>query len=175
MQSDVSFERRLRYQDMAIARLMCETRLLRDENAKLAEQLETARRPTPAEGDRLEARLPTGPGGPATARAALTRWLTGQVPSEVLADARLLASELVANSGGLEPPDEVAGLRFAVELRDGALRVDLRAPSPPATPRRDLRRGGFGLQLVEALASRWGVDDDATHLWFEVDAAGVAA
>ena len=177
MPSDVSFERRLRYQDMAIARLMCEQRLLREENAELLAQLEAARSPGPAavEGDRREATLPAGPGGPATARAALTRWLTGQVPSEVLADARLLASELVANSGGLEPPDEAAALRFAVELRDGALRVDLRAPSRPAAPRPDLRRGGFGLQLVEALASRWGVDDDATHLWFEVDAAGAAA
>lgn len=178
MQSDVSFERRLRYQDMAIARLMCEMRLLRDENAELRDQLEAARRtgPAAAEGDRLEARLPAGPGGPATARAALTRWLTGQVPREVLADARLLASELVANSGGVEPPDEEVALRFAVELRDGALRVDLRAPSRrPAAARRDLRRGGFGLQLVEALASRWGVDDDAAHLWFEVDAAGVTA
>jgi hypothetical protein len=177
MPSDVSFERRLRYQDMAIARLMCETRLLRDENARLLDQLEAARRsrPAAAEGDRLEATLPAGPGGPATARAALTRWLTGQVPGEVLADARLLASELVANSGSLEPPDEAAALRFAAELRDGALRVHLRAPSRPAAPRPDLRRGGFGLQLVEALANRWGVEDDATHLWFEVDVAGVAA
>ena len=175
MPSDVSFERRLRYQDMAIARLMCETRLLRDENARLLDQLDAARRPRQVAGDRLEARLPAGPGGPATARAALTRWLTGQVPSEVLADARLLASELVANSGGVEPPDDEEALRFAVELRDGALRVDLRALNRPAAERPDLRRGGFGLQFVEALASRWGVDDDATHLWFEVDAAGVAA
>jgi cell division septum initiation protein DivIVA len=43
MQSDVSFERRLRYQDMAIRRLMCEVRLLRDENADLSAQLEAAR------------------------------------------------------------------------------------------------------------------------------------
>ena len=47
MQSDVSFERRLRYQDMAIARLMCETRLLRDENAALLARLEMARKSGP--------------------------------------------------------------------------------------------------------------------------------
>jgi hypothetical protein len=177
MTSDVSFERRLRYQDLAIARLMRETRRLRDENAELREQLEAGRRPDPAVAEpcRLEARLPVGPGGPAAARAALTRWLTGQVPGEVLDDARLLASELVANSGGVERANEEAALRFAVELRDGALRVDLRAPSRAASPRRDLRCGGFGLQLVEALASRWGVDHDAAHLWFEVDAPGVVA
>lgn len=73
MQSDVSFERRLRHQDMAIARLVGETRMLRDENAQLLAQLEAARKPGPAaaKADRLEANLPAGPGGPATARAAL--------------------------------------------------------------------------------------------------------
>ncbi len=174
MQSDVSFERRLRYQDVAIARLMCETRLLRDENAALAAQLELARRPRPAAAkvDRLEAILPAGPGAPATARAALTRWLTGQVSGKVLADARLLASELVANTSGTEPPDEAASLRFAVQLRDGALRVDVRDPSRSPAAGSEFGGGGFGLQLVEALASRWGVDaSDGTHLWFEVDAA----
>ena len=133
MQSDVSFERRLRYQDMAIARLMCETRLLRDENAVLLARLEKARQSGPDANQerRLEATLPAGPGGPATARAALTRWLTGQVPGDVLSDARLLASELVANSGP-EPPDEEASLWFAVQLRDGALRVEVRDPSRAA-------------------------------------------
>ena len=75
MPSDVSFERRLRYQDMEIARLMCEQRRLREENAELLAQLEAVRRPGPAaaEGDRREATLPAGPGGPATARAAGAR------------------------------------------------------------------------------------------------------
>jgi hypothetical protein len=175
MQSDVSRARRLSHQDSAIARLLCETQLLRDENARLVDQLEAARRPEPVEGDRFEARLPAGPGGPAAARATLTRWLTGRVPGEVRADVRLLASELVASSGGLEPPYEAAALLLAAELRDGVLRVDLRAVSRHAARRPDLRRGGFGLQIVEALASRWGAEDGETHLWFEVDATGTAA
>ena len=171
MQSDVSFERRLRYQDMAIARLMCETRLLRDENAELLARLEKAQQSAAdSKLDRLEATLPAGPGGPATARAALTRWLTGQVPGQVLSDARLLASELVANSGP-ELPDQEASLWLAVQLRDGALRVEVRDPSRGASAARSDPGEGYGLQLVEALASRWGVDDDGTHLWFEVDAA----
>ena len=59
MQSDVSFERRFRYQEMAIARLMCEVRLLRDDNAELLAQLEAARHPgTAAQADRGEAALP---------------------------------------------------------------------------------------------------------------------
>lgn len=174
MQSDVSFERRFRYQEMAIARLMCEARLLRDENAQLLAQLEQAGAPGPAGAkvDRLEATLPAGPSGPATARAALTRWLTGQVPGEVLSDARVLASELVATSSGATDLPETASLRLAVEVRDDALRVDVRHPggSRPGAP--SALGGGVGLQLVEALAKRWGADDvGGTHLWFEVDAA----
>ncbi len=145
MQSDVSFERRVRYQETG---------------------------PAGARVDRLEATLPAGPRGPATARAALTRWLTGQVPGEVLFDARVLASELVAHSGGATDLPETASLRLAVELRDDALRVDVRHPggSRPGAP--SPLAGGLGLQLVEALANRWGVDDvGGSHLWFEVDAA----
>ena len=174
MQSDVSFERRFRYQEMAIARLMCEARLLRDENAQLLAQLEQAGAPAPAGAkvDRLEATLPAGPNGPATARAALTRWLTGQLPGDVLSDARVLASELVASSSGATDLPETASLRLAVEVRDDALRVDVCHPGGLRPGARSPAGGGVGLQLVEALAKRWGVDDvGGTHLWFEVDAA----
>ena len=169
MPSEVSFERRFRYQEMAIARLLCEARLLRDQNADLLAQLEAALRPRAAAGaaDQRVETLPAGPGAPATARAALTRWLTGEVPGEVLADARLLASELVANSAVAVEP-----LEFAVQVRDHALRVDLRGPAQPV-PAAPIREpgGGFGFQLVDALATRWGADrTSGTHLWFEVDA-----
>ena len=174
MQSDLSFERRLRYQEMAINRLMCEARLLRDENAQLLAQLEQAGAPRPAGAkvDRLEATLPAGPNGPATARAALTRWLTGQLPGDVLSDARVLASELMASSSGATDLPETASLRLAVEVRDDALRVDVRHPGGLRPGARSPAGGGVGPQLVEALAKRGGVDDvGGTHLWFEVDAA----
>jgi hypothetical protein len=96
----------------------------------------------------------------------------GQVPGKVLSDARVLASELVANSSGATDLPETTSLRLAVEVRDDALRVDVRHPggSKPGVP--SPLGGGLGLQLIEALAKRWGVDDvDGTHLWFEVDAA----
>jgi hypothetical protein len=174
MQSDVSFERRFRYQEMAIARLMCEARLLRDENAQLLAQLAQAAAPGPAGAkvDRLEATLPAGPSGPAAARAALTRWLTGQVPGEVLSDVRVLASELVAKSSGGTDLPETASLRLVVEVHDDALRVDVRHPGGSRPGAGSPVGGGLGLQLVEALAKRWGVDDvGGTHLWFEVEAA----
>ena len=180
MSTDVSLARRCRDQEIAIARLMSEAQSLRDENADLLAQLEAARRPfVVADGiDRIEATLPVDPAAPATARAALTRWLSGHVPVEVLEDARLLASELITNSlGHAEISEEEASIRLAVQLRDGALRVEVRDPgtSGSVTPREPDRErgGGFGLHLVDMLATRWGVNrTGGTHVWFEVDAVG---
>jgi hypothetical protein len=124
------------------------------------------------ESDRFEATLPVGPAAPATARATLTRWLSGHVPMEVLDDARLLASELVRNS--LLQPDisEEDLLRLAVQLSDGALRVEVRDPGTAQREPGPESSGVFG-QLVEMIATRWGVSRAVgTHVWFEVDAAG---
>jgi anti-sigma regulatory factor (Ser/Thr protein kinase) len=178
MQTDSLLQRRCLDQDVAIARLMDETQALRDENADLLAQLEAALSPVAADVyERLEAVLRPGPAAPATARAALTRWLSGHVPVEVLEDARLLASELVTNS--LRHPEipEDACLRLAVQLREGALRVEVRDPGTTGViaPRKPDREhgGGFGLQLVDMIATRWGVNrTGGTNVWFEVDAAG---
>jgi len=178
MKADVSLEQRYRDQEIAIGRLMDECQALRDENADLVDQLEVARNPGVVEGyERLEATLRASPAAPATARAALTRWLSGHVPVEVLEDARLLASELITNSVRHPEFPQDASLRLAVQLREGALRVEVRDPGmtgvvAPRVPDRE-HGGGFGLQLVDKIATRWGVNrTGGTHVWFEVDAAG---
>jgi anti-sigma regulatory factor (Ser/Thr protein kinase) len=178
MSTEVSFEQRCTDQEIAIARLMDEGQALRDENADLLSQLELSRTPGVAEGyERLEATLPACPAAPATARAALTRWLSGHVPIEVLEDTRLLASELITNSLRHPGIPEDASLRLAVQLREGALRVEVRDPGTtgviaPREPDRE-RGGGFGLHLVDMIATRWGVNrTGGTHVWFEVDASG---
>jgi anti-sigma regulatory factor (Ser/Thr protein kinase) len=180
MTLDVSLEQRCGDQEIAISRLMEECQALRDENADLVAQLELARNPIGSEGyERLEATLRAGPAAPATARAALTRWLSGHVPIEVLEDARLLASELVTNSFRHPKIPDDAALRIAVQLREGAVRVEVRDPGTTGlVARREPDReygGGFGLQLVDMLATRWGVNrTSGTNVWFEVDAAGAA-
>jgi anti-sigma regulatory factor (Ser/Thr protein kinase) len=174
----VLLQQRCRDQEIAIARLMDEAQSLRAENADLAGQLEAARLPAVASGvDRLEASLPVGPAAPATARAALTRWLSGYVPLAVLENARLLASELVTNSIGHAHLSADSPLRIAVQLNRGALRVEVRDPGCPGViaPRQADRvnGGGFGLHLVELLSTRWGVNrTGGTHEWFEMDANG---
>jgi serine/threonine-protein kinase RsbW len=176
MSTDVSLDRLYRDQEAAIARLMDETQALRDENADLLDQLETARNPLAADVyERLEAVLRPDPAAPAAARAALTRWLSGHVPVEVLEDARLLASELITNSlRHPELPDDAA-LRLAVQLREGALRIEVRDPGSTGriAPREPDREGGYGLQLIDKIATRWGVNrTGGTHVWVEVDATG---
>jgi anti-sigma regulatory factor (Ser/Thr protein kinase) len=178
MQAEVSLEQRFRDREIAIARLMEEAQVLRDENAGLIAQLEAARNSVAVDGfERLEAILRAGPAAPATARAALTRWLSGHVPVQVLEDARLLASELITNSLRHPEISDADLLRLAVQLKEGALRIEVRDPGTtgvvaPREPDRE-RGGGFGLQLVDMIATRWGVNrTGGTHVWFEVDAMG---
>jgi anti-sigma regulatory factor (Ser/Thr protein kinase) len=127
--------------------------------------------------DRLEATLPAGMAAPATARDALTRWLGDQVPGDVLEKARLLATELVTNSLGYAELTAGALLHMSAQLTDGAVRIEVRDPGSsgtiaPRVPDRE-HGGGFGLHLVEQLATRWGVSRaGGTQVWFEVDATG---
>jgi hypothetical protein len=52
-----------------------------------------------------------------------------------------------------------------VEVCDGGSGFDL-----PLDPRPTGALGGFGLRIVDRMASRWGVaGDDGTCVWFELD------
>jgi anti-sigma regulatory factor (Ser/Thr protein kinase) len=96
-----------------------------------------------------------------------------KVRPEVCQDVRLLVSELVTNSlrhGDLSPGDRVEVSLEAteenvhVEVADGGTGFDPRAVEGPHGT------GGWGLFLVERLASRWGVHRNARmSVWFEVD------
>jgi anti-sigma regulatory factor (Ser/Thr protein kinase) len=108
------------------------------------------------------------PRAPAAARRAVERF-DGRLPDEVLADVRLLVSEVVTNSvkygGGRDVTLRVEGpdpLRVEVVDR-GAGFVPL-ARNRPTT-----EVGGWGLHMVELLSDRWGVFEGSTHVWFEID------
>jgi anti-sigma regulatory factor (Ser/Thr protein kinase) len=113
---------------------------------------------------------------PATARAAFTAWMVGHVAETMLADAQLLVGELVANSV-CHADTPVVSVR--AEIRDDALhlRVEDRGSSGSIARRApDLRNGGgFGLNIVEELSRRWGVDRGAgTRVWAEIGAPAPA-
>lgn len=117
--------------------------------------------------------VPAGPAAPATARHALMDWLSPQATNVLLTDARLVVSELVTNSlrhGGL--PD-AATVRIFADLTDHMLRLEVEdAGTAGAVTRRAPNRnhgGGFGLNIIDALAARWGVQRDrGTLVWVEL-------
>ena len=111
---------------------------------------------------------------PALARHQLERWLPSSLAESHRGALRLLVSELVTNSvrhvvGSTRPVElavQIGAREIRVEVHDGG------AGFEPGNPKPRGADGGFGLFLVERMASRWGVDvRDGTRVWFELDLA----
>jgi anti-sigma regulatory factor (Ser/Thr protein kinase) len=112
------------------------------------------------------------------APAEARRWLDHMAPlralGQVAFDVRLLVSELVANSvrhAGLGPTDLIA---VSLDLSDSVLRVEVqdqgRGFTLPARPEKRTSEGGRGLQILAAVASRWGLNGTKpVTVWFEID------
>ena len=94
------------------------------------------------------------------------------LPEAAMADVELLTSEVVSNAvkhANLNPSGEII-LRV---VTDGYVRVEVMDPGPPfeAGPRKpDSGSGGWGLLLVDAVATSWGVapEGGGKKVWFEV-------
>jgi anti-sigma regulatory factor (Ser/Thr protein kinase) len=112
--------------------------------------------------------LPKSPGSAAQARLFLDR-VREDVSEQVLENARLLLSELVANA--VEHVQEEGDIELRIDLSDGVLRVEVLDPGPGFEPRprsADSDRG-WGLHFTNRLAARWAVDREGrTRVWFEL-------
>lgn len=123
----------------------------------------------------LELELPGDNGAPALARRALDERVEHGLDDEQTGTLQLLVTELVTNailhSGAPGTP-----VVLRVEARPEGLRVEVHDRGPGfemRTPKPRGSRGGFGLFLVERMASRWGVDrGHSTYVWFELDRPG---
>ena len=111
---------------------------------------------------------------PAQARHQLERWLPKSLAESHRGALRLLVSELVTNSvrhvvgspGSVVLAVHIGAREIRVEVHDGGTGFVPGKPEPRGAD------GGFGLFLVERMASRWGVDvRDGTRVWFELDVA----
>jgi anti-sigma regulatory factor (Ser/Thr protein kinase) len=84
----------------------------------------------------------------------------------------LLTSELVGNAvrhaGPLNPTERIV---FHAQLSEDHVRVEVADHGPGFDPDVRHETSGFGLRLVDKLASRWGVERTARgcRVWFEVD------
>jgi anti-sigma regulatory factor (Ser/Thr protein kinase) len=122
-------------------------------------------------GSEIELRLRPEPVAASLARAAA---VASGLPTAVVADAELLTTELVTNAvrhAELEPSQEIV-VRIVAH---GHVRVEIGDPGPPFEA--VLRRpgsdsSGWGLFLVDAVATSWGVESDGSgkRVWFEVGA-----
>jgi DNA-binding XRE family transcriptional regulator/anti-sigma regulatory factor (Ser/Thr protein kinase) len=106
---------------------------------------------------------------PRAAREAVSL-VAGDIPTDVLEAARLLTSELVTNSVKYGPPSP-AIVGVFVDVGRDRLRIEI---SDDASGRPQLKPpgewGGYGLALVDALASRWDTARDGGRnvTWFEL-------
>jgi signal transduction histidine kinase len=123
----------------------------------------------------LDARAPTA------ARIVIADALGGRVAASVLADAQLVMSELVTNSvrhsgacaGGVVVRVQLTGTMVRLEVEDLG-RGGVPAPRPPNRE----GGGGFGLNLVQALSERWGLEHvlaGGTRVWAQLPRAPLTA
>ncbi|HEY8582755.1 MAG TPA: ATP-binding protein [Capillimicrobium sp.] len=104
-----------------------------------------------------------------SARRARRALVQGGLDPDLDHTVSLLATELVANS-----VKHVAGhsqIRLEATLSEGFARVEVVDAGPGFDPEIRHDVNGFGLRLLDKLASRWGVGRDGGefHVWFEVD------
>lgn len=123
-------------------------------------------------GESFEQDLPRMRGAPALARRSLSRWLAEDVERDQLRTAELLVSELVTNAvmhgrGKITLRAQIDEDRVLVEVIDegGGFERTLRHGDFDAV-------GGRGLAIVDAEASRWGIHEGTTHVWFELERPG---
>ncbi len=116
--------------------------------------------------------LPAGPAAPSQARIALLA-LTAAVAPRLLEDLRLLITELVTNSVRYGPGGTV---RVTIKVKDhdnvfaevtdngreGV--VEIREAAEDG--------GGLGLRILDRMATRWGVYEGSTNVWFELRSDG---
>jgi anti-sigma regulatory factor (Ser/Thr protein kinase) len=156
--------------------LRAENGELRAESDELRDRLVALSRSGFRSDDELvELAIAAGPHAPAIARRAISAALAERVAAPALANAQLLASELVTNSvrhSGMPAGDElVVRLRIwndrcRVEVEDPG-RDGVIAPQSPDP----IEAGGMGLNVVQTLSERWGLVravDGPTRVWAQV-------
>ncbi len=124
---------------------------------------------------RLELYLPSAESAIGQARAAVDRLEALDAHPEARFAVRLLVSELFTNAVKYGRRSENGRVRFAVEVADSHVRVEVGdrgrgfVADHVAMPGHE-SDSGRGLAFLDALASRWGVvRNGESCVWFELD------
>ena len=125
-----------------------------------------------ARTDPVEVELPRDATAAGQARQLVVDQLAAELGREELDRARLLVSELVTNAvrhgqGVITLKTRLDEDRLLVEV------IDEGSGFERAIRQNELEQlGGWGLSIVDAEASRWGVHEGTTHVWFEIERSG---
>ena len=112
--------------------------------------------------------LPRNSDAPAMARQHVEERYRHQLSASAAADAAVVVSELATNAllhgrGRILLGTELHADRLRIHVSDeGSGKV----PNVIEQPENGI--GGWGLRVVDALASRWGVFEGSTHVWAEL-------
>jgi anti-sigma regulatory factor (Ser/Thr protein kinase) len=116
--------------------------------------------------------LPRSRQAPGIARRSVVDWFGAELGRDELDTAKLLTSELVSNAvlhgeGKILLRAHTNGDRVLVEVIDEGKGFE-----------REVRHRDFGdlhgrgLAIVDTEASRWGIHEGTTHVWFELERSG---
>jgi anti-sigma regulatory factor (Ser/Thr protein kinase) len=119
----------------------------------------------------IDLRLKPDERAPAEARRTLEA-LRPSLNEYLVDDAVLLVSEVVSNSVRHASLDASDAIEVRIRGSRSMLHVDVIDPGPgfdPGGHRPSKQNGGWGLWLLDRLATQWGVEsNDATRVWFEI-------
>jgi two-component sensor histidine kinase len=117
-------------------------------------------------GIRLE--LEPGPEAGHQARGEVGDLLRDRVDDGLLIDLQLIVSELVTNSVRYGPGEAIEVEIAVAESGSITCEVEDHGRGEVAMRETTDEGGGFGLRIVDALASSWGVREGSTRVWFEL-------
>jgi anti-sigma regulatory factor (Ser/Thr protein kinase) len=140
--------------------------------ANASSWLQPADREDPLMGVSIEVELPRDPTAARRARGLVDELSAGRLEANQLDRSKLLVSELVNNAvlhgrGIITLRLDVDEDRLRAEVIDEGSGFE-RVVRDHALD----HLGGWGLTLVEAESSRWGVHEGTTHVWFEIEQPG---
>ena len=125
--------------------------------------------------ERVEVRLPLDAHAPGAARIVAALYLRDRVTASVLDTATLLLSELVTNSVRHSNAPTAEGVMVRLQLTRAMLRLEVADPGHDgaiaARPPNQQNGGGFGLNIVQTLSDRWGVERSTrggTRVWAQL-------
>jgi two-component sensor histidine kinase len=113
------------------------------------------------------AKILRGPGCAARGRRFAESQLDGELDPDTLEKVNLVVSELVTNAyqhgeGAIELRLDVHREKIRIEV------VDQGSGAVPEIRENAGEGGGWGLMVIDTLATAWGVFEGTTHVWAEL-------